>query len=197
MEADMSLTQFAMDSQHELNRYKGDENLLVQFFNQPIPNDVKSATEGRPIFDDTEMIRIMIPGDKDNIVTRPVHDMDRKRFARAYQHWKSTGEEATDGTPLEQWPVVTRAQVEELKFFNVRTVEQLANVSDEHASKFMGINMLKNRARDFLDAASGTAIGTELRAQLEHKDAQIASMQETLEALTARVEALTSKEDDD
>jgi hypothetical protein len=199
MEADMDLTNMAMDiDRGRHSRYAGDDHLLLQFFMQPIPNDEKSAKEGRPIFDDVEMIRIMVPGDKDSMICRPIHPDDKQRFSRQYQSWKANNDgDVIEGTPLSEWPVITRAQVEELKFFNVRTVEQLANISDAHSQKFMGIQMLKQRAKDFLEAAGGAAIGTELRRELEAKDAELEVLKQAVESLTAKVEALSVESEDE
>jgi hypothetical protein len=189
MEADMSLTSMAMD-EGGYNRYKDDHRLLVTFYIKPIQDAALTLKEGRPMFIDTECVRIMTPGDKSSILDRTAHAEDKMRFAKQYQQFKAGAEQAQVGTPLEAWPMVTRAQVEELKFFGIRTVESLAEIADVHAQKFMGINMLRQRARDYVEAAKGTQPMAEMRAQLEEKDNEIQTLNKAMADLAARVAAM-------
>lgn len=165
-----------------------DARLWVRFHLHPVQDQTASAAEGRPIFKELEYITIMVPGDKDNIVEREVWEQDRARFAKQYQHWKSTGQEAISGTPLEAYPGVTRAQVEELKFFGVRTVEDLAGIADAHAAKFMGIQALKQKAKTFLAAAAGSVPAHKVQADMEQKDMEIAALQRTLKEMGDKLE---------
>ena len=154
--------------------------VIPRFHLHPVMNEAKSAEEGRPIYDEVEYVEILVPGDKDNIVNRPVNELDRRRFAQGYAFWKQHGQQALTGTPLAAWPSISRAQVEELAYFKVSTVEQLAEMQDTHAQKFAGINALRTRARDFLSAAAGAAPATHLRSELDKRDNDIASLKQML-----------------
>lgn len=190
-EADMSLTGLAMDvNDGNYNRYKEDHKLLVTFFLEPVQDAEKTLKEGRPIFSDEEFVRIMVPGDKTQIVVRQAHAEDKSRFHKQYEKFKAGVSQAQTGTPLEKWPMVTRAQCEELKFFGVHTVESLANVDDVHAQKFMGINMLRSRARDYLEAAKSNQPSAELRAALEDRDNTIETMKKAMDDMAARLAKL-------
>jgi len=180
VEADFNLTEYAMG---EHSRQKGDENLYVKFFVAPLQSKEKTLAEGRPIYEDKEFISIMVPGDKHNIVTREARVGDNRRFPKQYQNFKNNNEELVDGTPLEKWPLVSPAQVEEMKFFNVRTVEQLASISDSAAQKFMGINQLKNRAKEYLEAAKDAAPVTQLQGELAKRDEEIDAMKNSMEEM--------------
>lgn len=168
-EADSGLTAMAMAGQQ--GRYQGDEFLLVRFFLHPRHHPQKSAEEGRPVYIDTPYISIMQPGNKDSIVIRPATSMDKNRFA---EHWRKfqartdENEEHIEGTLLSEWPGVTRAQVEELRYLNVRTVEQLANLSDSNSQGIMGIQLLKTKAKKYLEAAEKSATAEAL-ADLQAK----------------------------
>jgi len=158
-----------------------DESLLVRFFKHPQENQAKSEEAGRPIFEETEYIEIMTPGDKGNVVCRPVREHDKGRFPR---HWdayqKRTGDdESIEGTLLEEWPQVTRSQVEELKFYHVRTVEQLAAISDVNAQNMRGVATLKQKAAKFLDSAMSNE---ELSKKLAAQEKQIAELIAAAEA---------------
>lgn len=191
MEADMSLTGMAMDIMDGThNRYKEDHKLVVSFFYAPVQDSVKTLEEGRPMYKDTEFVRILVPGDRSSMVVREAHQEDKNRFALQYAKWKAGNDQATTGTPLEKWPLITGAQVEELKYFHIRTVEQLADVSDAQAQKFMGINMLRQRARDFVAAAAGAQPLAEMRAELEDRDNTIDAMKKAMDDMAARLAAL-------
>jgi len=86
-----------------------------------------------------------------------------------------------EGTPLTEWTGITRSQAEELKFWNIRTVEQLAACSDQNTQNFKGLATLKQSAQQYLDAASG-------------KDAKYEELMEMNRALMSRIEELESRE---
>jgi hypothetical protein len=192
MEADMGMTQQAM---REHDRHRGDENLYVQFFSHPQQDKAKTLEEGRPIFVDTEYISIMVPGDKGNVVMRSVREEDKQRFPKQYLAYKNNEEEAVTGTPLERWNFVSSAQVEELKYFGIRTVEALAEVSDTNAQKFMGIQLLKQRAKEYIEATAADAPIAQLQEELAIRDRTIEDQAAQLSDLTERLEALESTEE--
>lgn len=189
-EADFGLTQQAMAEQ---GRYAEDDKLYVQFFPGSIQDKTKSLEAGRPIFRDVEMIRIMVPGDKGNIIEREVREQDKHRFPRHYAAYKNNQQELIEGTPLEKWNYLSEAQVRELRHFNVRTVEQLAMMSDGHAQNFIGINVLRKKAQEYLDAAEEGAPVAQLQAELDKRDARIGEQDETIQSLLARIESLEAK----
>jgi hypothetical protein len=161
--------------------------LQVQFHLFPIKDARRSAEEGRPIFEQREFVRIYVPGDKDNVVDREVEDADRRRFAREYDAWKRGLDAPTTGTPLSQWPAVDRAQVAELEFFHVRTVEELASLADNHASRFRGINDLRQKARDYLAAAQGQAPIERLRYEVAAKETEADGLRTQVEELKTQL----------
>lgn len=172
--------QIAEGRGHEL-----DGKLMVQFEMYPRQNREKTEKEGRPVFEDVEYVKIQTPGDTDNVVHRPVRDFDKQRFARQYAAWKLTGQQPSEGTPLEQWPGVTRAQVAELAFFGCRTVEHLANMSDANAQKFMGSAQLRQRARDYLERAKDGAIVVAMRAQLDESENELGAVKRQMAEMAA------------
>lgn len=158
----------------------GDERLYVVFTLHPVQDPERTAAEGRPIFMDAEYVQIQAPGDRD-VIHRPATDRDRQRFPKQYAAFKAGTAEAVIGTPLSAVPWLTRAQVEELGYFGVKSVEQLAGMADAHAQRFTGIQALKARAKDFLAAAAGEAPALKLRAELAERDNEIASLKRQLQ----------------
>ena len=191
-EAGFDITASALGDQS--NRYLGDEKLFVKFLIQPKQNGKKSAKAGRPIFEDTEYVTIMVPGDKSSIVIRPCDQRDKDRFPKQYQAFKNNEGDVLEGTPLEAWPGLSRSQVEELKYFNIRTVEQLATLNDSQSQKFMGISVLKKRAADFLDAAEGNAVTERLNLELEERDNEIIGLKQGMAELIGKIDAIEANQ---
>jgi hypothetical protein len=194
MEADYGTTAFAFDQERGRANTE-DDKLIVNFQLMPHPDQEASLKEGRPIFKMKEYVTIMVPGDKNNIVNRPVwKGRDDMRFARQYAAFKNNQSQEADGTPLEQVAWITRNQVEELKHFHVKTLEQLANLADVHAQRFMGINSMRTRARDQIAAAKEQAPLAQLRAEVTKREDQIKQQNELIAKLEARLVKLEEEE---
>lgn len=159
--------------------------------------EVEVEGAGRPIFDEKTYIFIAAPGDNLNVVRRPVWDEPRQqhsdtaRFKAQWADYKANrGKQRVAGTPLEHWPVLTRAQVAELKALHVLTVEALSELSDEVVGRYQGLLTLKQRAQKHLDAAkagaAAQAAATEnaaLKGQLDAMKAQMADMARLVEEM--------------
>src|SRR5262252_1387616 len=169
------------------NPFKGDERLPVRFYMGAIQNDDATEKEGRPIFVDTECIQIF--NSKDNIIDRPLRDSDKQRWPGAYHAWKNggDGEPGATGTRLAHWPIMTRAQVEEFRFFKIFTVEQLAELPDSTAQKIMGAVKLRQLAKLAVEAARGEEPFRRMQAELEKRDGQIAELQSEVRRLTGLI----------
>lgn len=191
-EADMGMTQFAME-ESQRSGFDQDSKLFVHFYMHPHPDKEATAREGRPIFTSREYVSIIVPGDKLNIVRRPASDMDKRRFATKYAAFKAGNEQIANGTPLESVPWITREQVEELKYFHIRTLENLAELADSHAQRFMGIHKLRQKARDAIALAKENAPALRLAEETRKKDEQIAVLQKQINDLAALVEKATAE----
>ncbi len=187
-EADYGMTQMAMEGQNA--RFADDGKLLINFSTIPVLNNQKTAEEGRPIYENRDHVHIMMPGNKESVVIKPVGEIEKKRFAKQYADWKENNQVNLEGTPLEAWTWVTKAQVEELKYFHVRTVEQLAGMPDVQAQKFMGVQALKKQAKLFLQQAEKGKGASALAAEIEKRDLEMQTLRETIKELQATVAAL-------
>lgn len=188
-EADLATTNLAHQQQGD--RYAADARLLVKFYMGTQHNPVESAEQGRPIYDELPYIQILVPGDRDNMVDRPVREQDKQRFP---QYWAAfqTGDEnqMQSGTPLSAWPILSSSQIRELEYFNVKTVEQLAGMSDTNAQQFAGITSLRKQAADYLELAKDGSVLTKMNAELEQRDNTIAIQENTIQEMMERLEAL-------
>lgn len=165
----------AIDYDHTVHQRAnaGDDSLLVKFYMDLMEDSVESKKQGRPIFKEVEWIDIRTPGSRDTRI-RPARERDKTRFPMHYAAFKNRiageGEELV-GTPLEVWPAIPASQAAELRFFNIRTVENLAGASDSLGDKFMGFQAIKAKAKAFLEAAKGTAPIIALQERVEQLEA--------------------------
>jgi hypothetical protein len=185
IESEYGTTELAMNQ----SRFHGDQTLLVRFFMHPWQDKTESAAQGRPIYVEKPYIEIMQPGNKDSIIKRPASERDKQRFP---EHWRKfqarEDQDTVTGTLLEEWPGVTRSQCEELKFLNVRTVEQLAEIADSNAQNIMGIAVLKQKAQRYLEASKEEQ-ATKALAEVKDENAELRAMIEELQAKTASTPA--------
>jgi hypothetical protein len=166
------------------SRFAGDERLFVQFFRKPQLQPGLSEQEGRAIYKEIDYIRIMVPGDKLSVIERPVDSIDERRFADRYAKWKAGAGNVIEGTPLASLPKMTPAKVEEYKFFNIHTVEQLAEAADSVGQKFFGFQEDKRSAKAFMELAKGNAPIEKMNEELKERDAKIEELQAQIEAIT-------------
>jgi hypothetical protein len=189
----MSLTDFSTDSFASMIKqdpYADAGQIRVEFYMRPCLDRKASQKEQRAIYVEKEYLKIFTPGAvKYSIVDRPVWPVDKARFKNQYAAWKSGKAQPRIGTPLAAlagtW--ISLAQVEEMRFFQIHTVEELANMSDGIAQQFMGIHSLRQAAKDFLGSGEAT------KKALAEKDEQIATMQKALEEMNARVAQIESQ----
>jgi hypothetical protein len=184
-EADYGMTSSAFNT----GSVVGDDQLYVRFYLKQTQNKAKTLEEGRPIFEDLPWIEIHQPGNKLSSTDRPATEADKRRFAK---HWRAfsdlENQEVLTGTPLEQWPGITRSQIEELKYLKIRSIEQLINLSDGVASPIMGLASLKRSAKAYLEAADQQKAANEIQAT----KAAFEEQQELNAELTDRLRLLES-----
>ena len=173
----------------------GDDSLFVVFYMGTLKNEDKSIEAGRPIIDDVECCRIIVPGDKNNVVDRPATHSDKQRFAKQYAMFKQgmSEEDQVSGTRLTEWPFLTRGQCEEFRYLGIRTVEQLAEVRDDVASKVPGIHQLKQHAAVWLGKAKNAAEAAKQAKTMTDQATRISSLEEVVRDQAARIEKLLAK----
>lgn len=174
----------------------GDDKLNVTFRLHPVADRPLTKETGVLTFVDREYIRIIVPGDRDLITDREATERDKQRFPRQYAAFKIRGMDAQVGMPLKLMaeckpPLLTLGQVETLAYMHVKTVEQLAGITDGNAQKLIGGQGLKQAAQRFLDAAKAAAPTQQLRTELESRDAEIAALKQALAQQGAAIAKLT------
>jgi hypothetical protein len=170
-----------------------DDLLNVTFYKSSEQNNYETEKQGRPIFVEKDMVRIQIAGRNDLTIESEVRNEHKIRFPRQWQAFLLKYETHTQaiGTPVEEWPAITRSEAEELKGLKFYTVEQVAAASDMQAQR-MGMNapVLIQKAKAFLEQARDTAFTQKQAAELARKDQEIAELKANQDRLAKQMEQL-------
>jgi hypothetical protein len=179
-----------LDAQNLDQRYAMDNKLFVQFHMRAVKAGAKSEAAGRPIFEDVPYIRIHVPGDKTTVIEEPVNDVYKERFSAQWAKFERGLVQSPEGTPVEQWPLITVGQAQEFKAMNVYTVEQLAGMSDAAAQKFMGGYELRRKAEVFLKLAKDTGEAQRIATENDELKGMLAALKEGQVRLMAQIDIL-------
>lgn len=170
-----------------------DSLLHVTFYMKTRQDNFKSEKEGRPIFYEVPYIRILTPGNQLSIIDTPAQDHHKQRFPLQWQAFMNSQGEGDQiiGTPLDQWPGLSRSRAEELKAVKFFTVEQVANASDQQIQSLgMDSHQLRMKAQAFIRAASDSALEQRQAAEIARKDEQIEALQASVNKLTEQMTIL-------
>ena len=167
---------------------------FARFFTEEVVDPVASAAAGRPIYRSEERVELINPGD---LLNKPVlrvsqlTDEQREQFKTVYAQFKKGEEQSHEGTPIDQWPVLNRAQIRELKAKEIYTVEQCAGLSDLGIQQIgMGGRAIRDLARAYLDEAQRMALLTKTTHMNEMYEAKVAAQDRQIEELKLIVEQL-------
>lgn len=151
-----------------------------------VPGDNKSA----PVY----MVETTYPADHPHPIFGKVrkNDLIWQRYGKYIEKYKgaqSSGVMA--GTPIEAWPLVTRAQVAMLKHNCVYSVEMLATLTDAQIPALgPEARKLVQQAKDYLANAQNAQAAAEAQARNDQIQAQFAAMKEQMDGLAEAMEAL-------
>ena len=151
-----------------------DRALIVTFFTEKKLLGAKSIAAGREIYEDREYVKIQIKGQDKQVVVEEVKAYHKQKYPIAYQQFVLRKPAPVVGTPIEQLPGMGPTQAHHLKGLNLRSIEDLANVSDENT-----INAIGMGARDLVKRA---------KAWIEQKAPQTIELAEQLAAEKAERE---------
>lgn len=170
---------------------------LVRFELRPVENRAKSIAEGRYVADDVAFAIITPAGSKDEYERiadewiGSIQERARKgeykpewarHFNESFLAWKDGNTLPEMGTPLKTWPVLSPAKIEMYLRANVRTVEDLAALTEEGIKNCgMGARTDKQTAMNWLEQAKNGATA-----------GQLSALQTENERLTGQVDELTA-----
>lgn len=160
---------------------RSNAGIFPVFYTEAVPNKFRTEKEGRPVFEEKEFVEIIIAGDSKTKVHEPVNQGHIERWPEQYQKFKDGLEQATEGTPVEQWNYLSKSQVAELKALNIKTVEALAELPDTGLQRLgMGARSLQGKAQSFIAMSKEDATKEELMKANQALQAQIDELQKQI-----------------
>lgn len=172
---------------------KAEQTVIPRFFTRQMETDQVDPETGLKVYRTVEYVELLIPGDKSNAPEKRVNDHIKAQFHEAYRAFKERGEGADmigDGIPLKLWPGIKTEIARGLEQINVYTVQQLAQLPDQHctAPGTIGLRALRDHARAFLDSVKDTAPISALQKQLDDlkqkSELRDAQLQQAIERAT-------------
>ena len=177
---------------------------IVSFDIRAVEDRDKSISSGRYSTRDAEFVILRQPGDNrttvEKEITRDVMDewktQEHKLHIPAlYDAWKAGLEAPVDGKPLKEWTIISPAQLHQAMSIGLRSVEDLAGMSDEACRNFgIGAQLLKQKARNWLESVTnGGAVAeklTALEVRDKERDELLKKQQEELEAMKKAMDDL-------
>jgi hypothetical protein len=171
-----------------------DGSTWVEFFLDTIPDEAASAAAGRQVWKEEERVRYYFPGNQTNRPVFKVTQQEIDKWPKQYEAFKAGHEMSIDGIPLEQWPVLKKSQVLELKALGFQTVEQIAAMNDNIIQKVgMGARELKNLAIAYLDDAESQALAARLSAENQKYASTVAEQNKKIEELSTLLNQVHSQ----
>lgn len=177
-----------------------DSRLAVRFYVRPVNNAFESEAQGRPIFTDVDYVEIFVPGDNNTIIDQPVREDHKKRFPIQWAHFQNQHAKDTRemGTPLTEWTILSKSQVEELRALKFFTVDAIASASDQNIMRLgmaagMSPYAFREKAQQFLKMASGVAVAGEAEKRAKEAEQKAADLALQVAESNAKMAAMEAK----
>lgn len=171
-----------------------DSKLFVTFRTVSVIDQIASREAGRPIHVPVDYVRIQQPGERD-CTDRPATQLDAQRFRRQWQMYQDGRSQDPTGTLLSVLFPNNPEIVDNLKYFKISTVEQLAALNDTQIQNVgIGGRAFHEAAVKYLAAADKGKDYHALAKSVEQMQRDRAADQQKIAALEA---ALAEHEDDD
>jgi hypothetical protein len=172
-----------------------DSRLQVRFYKRPVQQEHESLEAGRPIFKEFDFVHICVAGDTLTEIDTYALPSHKTRFPIQWANYMNrVGANEPDivGTPVSEWPIVSKSQAEELRALKFHTVEAIAHASDLQLQRMgMAAGMSPYAFRDKAKAFLNLAINA---AETDKRESEINSLKEELakkDLETAKIKAET------
>jgi hypothetical protein len=174
-----------------------DSRLQVRFYKRSVHQEQESIDAGRPIFKDFDFVQICVAGDSLTEIDTYALANHKTRFPiqwANYMNRQGANDEEVVGTPVSEWPLVSKSQAEELRAMKFHTIESIANASDQQLQRMgmaagMSPYAFRDKAKAFLNLATNAA-------ETDKREQEINALKEELakkEQETARIKAETDQ----
>jgi hypothetical protein len=186
MIGEIRMSDFIGSSQGQLKRHLDGCNF--RFYMGYKVNKERSLEVGYPQHEDVEFIEVInFAGEK---TPRAVEERDRLAYPQEYANFKARESRPENGYYLREWCMITPAALADLEAFGLRTIEQLASVSDEQLDKFKFLIEWNRKAKNWIKhAKSKQAECTQLEERVVQLSGALKKLEEQYMAALMRIEA--------
>jgi len=158
-----------------------DSRLQVRFYKRAIKQEQESLDAGRPIYKEFDFVHICVAGDSLTEIDTYALANHKVRFPIQWAHYQNrvgADDQEVVGTPVSEWPIVSKSQAEELRALKFHTVESIAGASDAHLQRMgmaagMSPYAFRDKAKAFLNLATNAA-------ETDKRESEINSLKEEL-----------------
>jgi hypothetical protein len=177
-----------------------DSRLQVRFYKRPVQQEQETLDAGRPIYKEFDFVHICVAGDTLTEIDTYALANHKQRFPiqwANYMNRQGAHDQEVVGTPVAEWPLVSKSQAEELRAMKFHTVESIAHASDQQLQRIgmaagMSPYSFRDKAKAFLNLAT-TAAETDkreheinaLKEELAKKELETAKMKAETDAKLA------------
>jgi hypothetical protein len=177
-----------------------DARLQVRFYKKSVQQEQETMDAGRPIYKDFDFVHICVAGDTLTEIDTYALQNHKTRFPvqwANYMNRQGANDEEVVGTPVAEWPLVSKSQAEELRAMKFQTVESIANASDQQLQRIgmaagMSPYAFRDKAKAFLNLATNAAETDKreheinaLKQELAKKEQETAKIRQETEAKMA------------
>ena len=180
-----------------------DSRLQVRFYKRPVQQEQESLAAGRPIFKEFDFVHICVAGDSLTEIDTYALASHKTRFPiqwANYMNRQGADDQEVVGTPVSEWPLVSKSQAEELRALKFHTVEAVAGASDAQLQRMgmaagMSPYAFRDKAKAFLNLATNAAETDKreseinfLKEELAKKDQETAKIKAETDAKLAQMQ---------
>jgi len=180
-----------------------DSRLQVRFYRKPVHLEQESIEAGRPIYKEFDFVHICVAGDTLTEIDTFAKNEHKARFPiqwANYMNRQGANDEEVVGTPVAEWPLVSKSQAEELRAMKFHTVESIATASDLQLQRMgmaagMSPYAFRDKAKAFLNLATSAAETDKregeinaLKEELAKKDLETAKIKAETDAKLAQMQ---------
>jgi hypothetical protein len=182
------------------DEHNADSRLQVRFYKKPVHQEQESIDAGRPIYKEFDFVHICVAGDTLTEIDTYAQNSHKQRFPiqwANYMNRQGANDEEVVGTPVAEWPLVSKSQAEELRAMKFHTIESIAHASDQQLQRMgmaagMSPYAFRDKAKAFLNLATNAAQTDKreqeinaLKEELAKKDLETVKMKQDTDAKIA------------
>lgn len=179
-----------LDEYYSQRSGKQYQHANVRFQRKAVPNPSKSEREGRTVYEDKDFCVVQFAGRAEEWVE--VTEKHKQEYSEQWNAFQKGLEPPVEGFPLEQWAMMDRDTVEQFRVHGFKTIENIANCTDDIKRKIGPLSQWCKKAKKFMDAAgSGQNEIVRLQELNERNESKIKKLEDQVVLLIRRIEAET------